>query len=583
MAGAVAGAARAAGAEVGVEPGAGVVVFGGDRDRGRAAGLLDGMRRNSEGGQGSQGSQGSQGGARRAPAVAVTLDPAAPGARAVVAEVVRSVAADPAVSGITLRWPGADPAAVAELADLAWQHGTELVLAETTTEEAEEAGPEPKRACTAEHERGDAALEDRGVARGSGLQQQALERHLAGAAGLGPGGFPVLTVELLDAVNPPAQGPGAEVSGAEVNCFSAVEALRETHYGRPQLAGSLAGDGEAGVGWVMRRAGHEPLRYADGQAGLDQVFELVKGGGPGSFATVLVDVAGGSGRRGHVWALVNAGGRLRWVDMLRAPVGPGRLQDAVKGRSPAGWAGGPGVVVHAAVTDGAEQQLAGDGRAADLWTYQTGAGAVRYRGATAGPGLTPAPQASQQDGDADGLSAYDGVARLFTEAERVAAERAAGPGRGRELFGVGGDGEEVSVEDAEVLAVIDRLADPDGDGLAGLAQVVALAKAVGIGPRLAQRGRSAAPVGALTARERRELFDLVRLGVEVVGPEVGLAELAAFQAVLDTVAEVPSRSTLPRSPWPWVSSTPCGGTSGSPGGPPDAVLPVRSLTASAGS
>ncbi|MFC8721858.1 toxin glutamine deamidase domain-containing protein, partial [Kitasatospora sp. NPDC057198] len=182
---------------------------------------------------------------------------------------------------------------------------------------------EPKRSRTPSYENSDAVMQDRGF-RAVGPHDpltQDLVSHLGGEAKA----HPPVTPELLGKVNPHAApvhpGEGFRV-GDDLNaCMENVEAYRDTHFGRPRVAGqTLHGDVEQNPGSTLWKRHDAPARFGEGTAAVPKLMETVRAGGPGSFATVL-----GAGREGtgHVVALVHdQDGQLRWADLSDRTTAP---------------------------------------------------------------------------------------------------------------------------------------------------------------------------------------------------------------------------------------------------------------------
>ncbi|MFD0566227.1 toxin glutamine deamidase domain-containing protein [Kitasatospora saccharophila] len=183
--------------------------------------------------------------------------------------------------------------------------------------------PEPKRRRTPSYENSDAVMQDRGF-RAVGAHDpltQDLVSHLGGEAKA----HPPVSPELLGKVNPHAApvhpGEGFRV-GDDLNaCMENVEAYRDTHFGRPRVAGqTLHGDVEQNPGSTLWKRHDSPALFGEGAAAIPKLMETVRDGGPGSFATVL-----GAGKQGtgHVVALVHGqDGQLHWADLSDHRVTP---------------------------------------------------------------------------------------------------------------------------------------------------------------------------------------------------------------------------------------------------------------------
>ncbi|MFI5528189.1 toxin glutamine deamidase domain-containing protein [Kitasatospora sp. NPDC051853] len=171
--------------------------------------------------------------------------------------------------------------------------------------------PPAKRRRTPAYENTDAVLHDRGYRPADSEQHAALRDFTEGRR------FPEPTPELLGLVTPHRQpvspGPEFRLGDDLQSCLEAVEAYRDTHYGRPRPSGqSHTGAVEQHAAQVLNRRHDLPHLFGEGQPAVDSLIDHVGRGGPGSFATVLV---GREGEVGHTVALVNgADGTLRWVD-----------------------------------------------------------------------------------------------------------------------------------------------------------------------------------------------------------------------------------------------------------------------------
>ncbi|WP_354637114.1 toxin glutamine deamidase domain-containing protein [Kitasatospora camelliae] len=171
--------------------------------------------------------------------------------------------------------------------------------------------PPAKRRRTPAYENTDAVLHDRGYRPADTDQHAALRDFTEGRR------FPEPTPELLGLITPHQQpvspGPDFRLGDDLQSCLEAVEAYRDTHYGRPRPSGqSLTGSVEQHAGQVLNRRHDLPHLFGEGRPAVDSLLDHVRRGGPGSFATVLV---GREGEVGHTVALVNgADGKLRWVD-----------------------------------------------------------------------------------------------------------------------------------------------------------------------------------------------------------------------------------------------------------------------------
>ncbi|MEV6207938.1 toxin glutamine deamidase domain-containing protein [Kitasatospora sp. NPDC051914] len=171
--------------------------------------------------------------------------------------------------------------------------------------------PPAKRRRTPAYENTDAVLHDRGYRPADTDQHAALRDFTEGHR------FPEPTPELLSLITPHRQpvspGPDFRLGDDLQSCLEAVEAYRDTHYGRPRPSGqSLTGSVEQHAAQVLNRRHDLPHLFGEGRPAVDSLLDHVRRGGPGSFATVLV---GREGEVGHTVALVNGtDGQLRWVD-----------------------------------------------------------------------------------------------------------------------------------------------------------------------------------------------------------------------------------------------------------------------------
>ncbi|MGW2398883.1 WXG100-like domain-containing protein [Kitasatospora sp. NPDC001664] len=171
--------------------------------------------------------------------------------------------------------------------------------------------PPAKRRRTPAYENTDAVLHDRGYRPADSEQHAALREFTDGRR------FPQPTPELLGLITPHGQpvspGPDFRLGDDLQSCLEAVEAYRDTHYGRPRPSGQThTGAVEQHAAQVLNRRHDLPHLFGEGQPAVDSLIDHVGRGGPGSFATVLV---GREGEVGHTVALVNgADGTLRWVD-----------------------------------------------------------------------------------------------------------------------------------------------------------------------------------------------------------------------------------------------------------------------------
>ncbi|BFV61098.1 hypothetical protein KCMC57_up62020 [Kitasatospora sp. CMC57] len=171
--------------------------------------------------------------------------------------------------------------------------------------------PPAKRRRTPTYENTDAVLHDRGYRPADPEQHAALREFTDGRR------FPEPTPELLGLIaphqEPVSPSPDFRLGDDLQSCLEAVEAYRDTHYGRPRPSGqTLSGAVEPSAAQVLNRRHDLPHLFGEGRPAVDALLDHVGRGGPGSFATVLV---GREGEVGHTVALVNgADGTLRWVD-----------------------------------------------------------------------------------------------------------------------------------------------------------------------------------------------------------------------------------------------------------------------------
>ncbi|MFJ8042825.1 toxin glutamine deamidase domain-containing protein [Kitasatospora sp. NPDC096147] len=203
-----------------------------------------------------------------------------------------------------------------------------------------ETGPahpvKPQR--TPEYENTDGALEGRGYLKATPEQYAALHALTGGKK------YPHPTEALLDAVNPhtaPARIPDGFKAGSDLHaCLEGVEALRDTHFGRPRPSGqTITGEVEAHPAQALNKRHDIPHLFGEGQTAVNSLIDRVQQAGPGSFATVMV---GREGEVGHAVALVHTKDGPMWVDPSKRPPTPPdeRIWPAAHGSLPDPRAGG---------------------------------------------------------------------------------------------------------------------------------------------------------------------------------------------------------------------------------------------------
>ncbi|MCZ4101416.1 toxin glutamine deamidase domain-containing protein [Streptomyces sp. H39-C1] len=150
---------------------------------------------------------------------------------------------------------------------------------------------------------GDRGLIDRGLVPPTPEQHRALNDHVA-SLNLADGQLPHVTSELLRFVAPTED---------RANCLEANLSLWDTLDGRPRAAGTLPGSSPERLAvWSLSKLQGPAWHFGEGPQGMEQVRTLVRDGGPGTRALVLV---AGNGEVGHaVTVLHTADGRIQLID-----------------------------------------------------------------------------------------------------------------------------------------------------------------------------------------------------------------------------------------------------------------------------
>ncbi|MFD9359445.1 toxin glutamine deamidase domain-containing protein [Streptomyces sp. NPDC060031] len=150
---------------------------------------------------------------------------------------------------------------------------------------------------------GDRALTGRGLVPPTPEQHRAVVEHVR-ALDLEAGERPPVTTGLLRLVDP---------TEGRTNCLESNLALWDTLDGAPRAAGSIPGASpERHAVWELGKSQGPAWHYGEGHQGLERVLDLVREGGPGTRALVLVAE---SGRVGHAVTLLHgADGRVELID-----------------------------------------------------------------------------------------------------------------------------------------------------------------------------------------------------------------------------------------------------------------------------